>query len=141
MIRLFLILWISVPAICSGQVAKVNATTPTTGFFQIFIALAVVIMLMLVAAWLFKRLGPITTGHKVPVKVIGGVNIGNRERVMVIEVGEQWIVIGVTANQINTLSTMPKLEQLPSDSANQSSENQFSNWLKKTIEKRSAASK
>lgn len=120
--------------------AETKAISPTTGFLQILLGLAAVIVLMLFAAWLFKRIGPAVTGNKIPVNIIGGVNVGNRERIMVVEVADQWIVVGVTAQQITTLSTMPKQEQLVAEQlAKQMSTqaaNPFSAWLAKTIEKR-----
>ena len=33
--------------------------------------------------------------------------LGQRERVVVVEVGATWLVLGVTTNQINTLHTLP----------------------------------
>jgi len=115
--------------------------SPSTGLLQIFLALAAVIGLMLLIAWLFKRIGPMNSMNKVPMKIVGGLNIGNRERIMVVEVGDQWLVLGVTAQQINTLSSMPK-QELPTTATEISNlpatqTNQFSYWLKKTLEKRS----
>jgi flagellar protein FliO/FliZ len=112
--------------------------SPSTGLLQIFLALVAVIGLMLLIAWLFKRIGPINSMNKVPMKVVGGLSIGNRERIMVVEVGDQWLVLGVTAQQINTLSSMPKQVIATSEPAhaNANPENQFSHWLKKTLDKR-----
>lgn len=120
--------------------ATAAATPPSAALGQIAYGLMAVLALMLVAAWVFKKINPITLGNKVAVKVVGGVNIGNRERVMVVEVADQWIVIGVTATQINTLSTMPKMAfsdtATTDQTANKAPAMQFSSWLKKTIEKR-----
>ena len=122
---------------------ETKAISPTTGFLQILLGLAAVITLMLFAAWLFKRIGPAVTGNKIPVNIIGGVNVGNRERIMVVEVADQWIVVGVTAQQITTLSTMPKQEQLVAEQLakqmNTQAVNPFSAWLAKTIEKRNSS--
>jgi flagellar protein FliO/FliZ len=122
------------------ETTNAPATLPSAALGQIAYGLMAVLALMLVAAWLFKKINPVALGNKVPVKVVGGVSIGNRERVMVIEVADQWIVIGVTATQINTLSTMPKVtppeEMLPITSADKLPSTQFSSWLKRTIEKR-----
>ncbi len=116
--------------------AQANAVSPSAGLFQIFLALAVVIAIMLLLAWIVKRVGPIASGHQLPVKVIGGISIGNRERVMVIEVADQWLVLGVTAQQINTLASMPK-QELPDTATNPNNVTApFADWLKKTLEKR-----
>jgi flagellar protein FliO/FliZ len=117
--------------------AETAAISPTTGLLQIFLGLIAVLALMGVAAWLFKKMGPVNTGNKIPVKIVGGVSVGNRERIMVVEVADQWIVVGVTANQINTLSTMPKQEKLVEETQTAAIENQFSTWLKRTMAKRS----
>ena len=116
--------------------AEQTAISPTTGLLQIFLGLAAVLALMAFAAWAFKRIGPVTSGNKVPVKIVGGVNVGNRERIMVVEVADQWIVVGITASQINTLSTMPKQANLVEQQDDAQPVNQFSTWLKRTMDKR-----
>ncbi|MCU6435395.1 flagellar biosynthetic protein FliO [Undibacterium sp. Jales W-56] len=115
-----------------------TAISPTTGLLQIFLGLVAVLVLMTFAAWFFKRIGPAVTGNKVPVTVIGGVNVGHRERIMVVEVADQWIVVGVTAQQITTLSTMPKQAQLEASGTSNATANPFASWLARTMEKRSA---
>jgi flagellar protein FliO/FliZ len=120
-----------------ASAAEATAISPVAGLFQILLGLAAVLTLMAVAAWLFKKIGPVNTGNQLPVKVIGGVSVGNRERIMVVEVADQWIVVGITAQQINTLSTMPKQEKLVETSSTLLKENQFSSWLKRTMDKRS----
>jgi flagellar protein FliO/FliZ len=122
-----------------AQARGQTSVSASTGLLQIFLALAAVIGLMLLIAWLFKRIGPINSMNKVPMKVVGGLSIGNRERIMVIEIADQWLIVGVTAQQINTLSSMPKQEITSLDPGNNTTahqENQFSYWLKKTLEKR-----
>ncbi len=86
--------------------------TPGAGLLQITLALLFVLGLMFFAAWAFKRIGPVTSANKIPMKILGGLNVGNRERVMVIEVGDQWLVLGVTASNITNLATLPKQESL-----------------------------
>lgn len=116
--------------------AEQTAISPTAGLLQIFLGLVAVLALMAVAAWSFKKIGPVASGNKVPVKVVGGVNVGNRERIMVVEVADQWIVVGVTASQINTLSTMPKQMNLVEQQDETQPVHQFSTWLKRTMDKR-----
>lgn len=124
----------------SSQVsAQSNSVSAGTGLLQIFLALAFVIAIMLFLAWLLKRVGPISSANKLPVQVIGGISIGNRERVMVIEVADQWLVLGVTAQQINTLATLPKQDLPVSESGTSQLTTPFSDWLKKTIEKRNTS--
>lgn len=122
-------------AALAGEAVPVSPS-PSGGLLQIVTALLFVLGLVLMAAWLMRRLGPMTVGNKIPVKVIGGINVGNRERVMVVEVGDQWLILGVTANNINNLGSMPKQEELLNQAAQTAANDPFSAWLKRTLDKR-----
>ena len=113
------------------------ADTPATAgnLFQVLFGLVVVLGLMAGAAWILKRLGVAKLSAGAPVKIIGGVSVGGRERVMVVEVGDQWIVVGVAPGRVNALSTLPRQEAPATELAAPDGKN-FSAWLKQTIEKR-----
>lgn len=80
-------------------------------------SLAVVLGLILAIAWLLKRSKLRLMNNPVPMKVIGGLSLGTRERVIVVEIGEQWHVLGVTAQSITPITQLPK-QALPEVSAN-----------------------
>ncbi len=122
----------------SPAFAAENAPVSTGGgVIQIATALLLVLGLVIMAAWLMRRLGPMmNVGNKIPLKIIGGINVGSRERVMVVEVADQWLVLGVTASNINTLASIPKQEELLNQSAQTTANDPFSAWLKRTLEKR-----
>lgn len=87
------------------------AQAPLTGFstlFQVVVALGLVLAAIGMAAWLARRYlpgGGVTSG---PVRVVGGVMVGTRERVVVIEIDGTWIVLGVTASHVQALHTLPR---------------------------------
>ncbi len=96
--------------------------------FQAFGGLAIVVALMFGSAWIFRRSGGLQAINRGPVKIVGGVRVGTRERVMVLEVADTWLVVGVTAGQINALHTLPRqLEDQPS--ATQTLASPFPQWL------------
>lgn len=136
----FPLLLLAASASAAVPAKEVSSVAPATGLLQIFLGLIAVLALMAAAAWFLKKMGPVTKGNTVPVKIVGGVNLGNRERVMVVEIADQWLVLGVTASQINTLSTLPKQEQEVAERTTTIAENQFSVWLKRHIEKRTQVS-
>lgn len=107
----------------------------TGGLFQVFSGLIVVLGLLGVAAWFLKRIGGAKTHGTGAVHVVGGVSVGTRERVLVVEVADQWIVVGVAPGQISSLATMPKQIAPEAVSAGAPAPN-FAQWLKKTIDKR-----
>jgi flagellar protein FliO/FliZ len=59
---------------------------------------------------------------------------------MVVEVGDQWIVVGASPGRVNALATMPKGDAASSATlaGRTPSASSFSDWLKQTIDKRNA---
>ncbi|WP_444845567.1 flagellar biosynthetic protein FliO, partial [Duganella caerulea] len=113
------------------------ATSPGGGLLQSLFALVFVVALMLGAAWLLKRFGPKNFGGgNSNVKLVGALSVGARERILVVEVGEQWIVVGASPGRMNALATMPRQESSePATTAALPTAN-FAEWFKQTIEKR-----
>jgi flagellar protein FliO/FliZ len=102
---------------------------------QVLLGLIVVLGLMAGAAWLLKRFGAMKTSAGSTVKIVGGVSVGTRERVVVVEVADQWIVVGVAPGRVNSLATMPR-QEIASTTENTSTAPNFATWLKQTIDKR-----
>jgi len=121
-----------------GNALAAQAPSAAGSLVQTVLSLGFVIALLVGLAWLLKRFGPkhITGGTKV--KLVGALSVGARERILVVEVGEQWIVVGASPGRMNALATMPRQEvdenelagAQPVPGAN------FAEWFKQTIEKR-----
>lgn len=98
---------------------------------QMIVGLALIIGLLFVGAFVLRKLnGGRGFGQTGPLRIIGGLMIGPRERIVMIEAGDAWIVIGIVPGQIRTLHTMPKGE-IP---ATPDTMAPFSHWLKKMSE-------
>lgn len=96
----------------SAQTATVAApqAMPQAGssLMQVSGALAVIILLILLAGWLAKRFGfSAKSGLSKEVKLRSSVSLGTRERIVVVEVEDVRLVLGVTASQITHLHTLP----------------------------------
>lgn len=118
-----------------------TATSPGAGgLLQTIMALMLVLALLAGLAWVMKRYGPKMSGGSANLRVVGALNLGGRERIMVVEVGDQWIVVGAAPGRVNALHTMPRQEGelTPAASHGGVPSNNFSDWLKKTIDKRNA---
>ncbi len=74
---------------------------------QVVAALAVVLATIAGAAWLLRRALPVAGGTGT-VRVVGGTMVGPRERVVVVEVGDTWLVLGVTSSHVNALHTLAR---------------------------------
>lgn len=122
-----------------------SATSPGAGgLLQTILALMLVLGLLVGLAWVMKRYGPKMSGGSANLRVVGSLNLGGRERIMVVEVGDQWIVVGAAPGRVNALHTMPRQEGQFEAATNVgggvagSPGANFSDWLKKTIDKRNA---
>ena len=100
---------------------------------QMALGLLLIIGLLIAAAVVLRKMnGGRSFGHSGPMRIIGGLMISARERIVLLEVGDQWIVIGVVPGQIKTLHTLPKGE-LPEGGT--SDEMPFGRWLKQITER------
>ncbi len=70
---------------------------------QILIALALVSLSIFALAWLVKRLGNTSFLQSKGLKIVSSMPLGTREKLVVIEVENKKLLLGVTAHNINTL--------------------------------------
>lgn len=123
-------------AVSTAATASTSTTSTAGNLMQVTLGLLVVLGLMAAAAWVLRRFNTAKGNNAAHIKIIGGVSVGNRERVIVVEIADQWIVVGVAPGRVNALATMAKQETtIVTDAA--PSKN-FSSWLAQTIEKRNA---
>jgi flagellar protein FliO/FliZ len=118
------------------------ASSSTGSLLQTLFALIVVLGVLGALAWFLKRYGPKAGGGNATMRIVGSLNLGGRERLLVVEVGNQWIVVGASPGRVNALATMPKQEGKDATeptaalAAHGPSANSFADWLKQTIDKR-----
>lgn len=93
------------------------AAVGASGLLQAGFGMAVVVGLIFLCAWLARRFGLQRLGGGHLVKVVSSAALGQRERVVVVEVGGQWLVLGVTSSQVNMLHTLPAQAQPASGTA------------------------
>ncbi|MCA1322597.1 flagellar biosynthetic protein FliO [Herbaspirillum sp. alder98] len=122
----------------AAPASTASASLPSTGgsVVTMLLGLIAVLAVMAAVAWLLKRVGLTRAlSGTSAARVIGGVSVGTRERVMVIEVGDQWIVVGVAPGRVNALTTMPRQEHVAAQMTPPAGP-AFANWLKHTMDKR-----
>lgn len=84
------------------------SAVPGSPLLQVSGALLGIIAFILIVAWLAKRVGLAgkTAGAR-GLKLAASTSLGPRERVVIVEVEDARLVLGVTASQINILHTLP----------------------------------
>lgn len=105
---------------------------------QFGLGLAIVLGLILGAGWFMKRFSFGPTGAGL-IKVIAGAPVGQRERVVVVEIGDTWMVLGVAPGRVNTLHTLPRGDHNASHTLAAGAPPNFATWLKHTMDKRRGA--
>lgn len=103
---------------------------------QVILALGLVLGLIVGAAWLMRRFALLPGAANQHLRVVSGVMVGQRERVVIVEVQERWLVLGVTGEQVNLLHTLDKPDNLPVPAPAAPA---FAQWLQAAIEKRKGA--
>jgi len=74
---------------------------------KIGLALLGVIGLILLCAWLLRRFGGTSLRLGAHLRVVGSSALGQRERLVLVEMAGTWLLLGVTASQISKLHEMP----------------------------------
>lgn len=77
------------------------------GLLQAGFGLAMVLALIFLCAWAARRFGLQQPGGGRLLKVVASAMVGQRERVVVVEIGGTWLVLGVAAGQVRALHTLP----------------------------------
>ena len=114
-------------------VASATVSSPFVNVLQMLLALVVVLGLIALFAWLMRRM---SQGQRLgggALKVRGGVMLGPRERVVLLEVADTWIVVGVGGGQVNALHAMPRPANAEPTSGDPVASPTFSTWLQRAV--------
>jgi flagellar protein FliO/FliZ len=105
---LFALIALASPAVYAA--AELPAVSTSGALFQGLLGLGMVLAALAAFFWFLRRFSPGQSAAQGVVKVVGGVMLGPRERLVVVEVGETWLLLGVGGGQVSTLHTLPRPE-------------------------------
>jgi len=88
--------------------SRLSDPNMTGNLIQTTLGLLIVLLVIGVAAWAFKRFGNVHVGAQGRMKIIGGISLGTRERAVLLQVGEEQLVIAVSPGRIQTLHVLEK---------------------------------
>ena len=117
---------------CAGQAVPAFAESGpevdiggVSGLMDVLFALIAVLALVFVLAWGMRRMQGFAGGGNHHVRVIAQVALSTRERLMLVEVAGEQILLGVGSTGIRTLHVLKE----PIDEADQSDTRPFRAWL------------
>jgi flagellar protein FliO/FliZ len=103
-----------------------------TNLLQVLLALVLVLALIAGMAWLMRRMGGLTQVGGGVVRVLGGVPVGQRERVVLIQVGGKQLLLGVAPGRVQTLHVLDEpISMTPATDGGETFAARLSSALKK----------
>lgn len=117
LIALLLVVCIDVSA--ADQLTTPSGAIEASDYFKVMLGLVFVIALFLASTFLFKRFGNGPMLGRGQLRVVDGLHLGNRERLMLVELNGKQILLAITPGRINKLDMVDVLssEEVSSDPA------------------------
>lgn len=93
----------------SAQILPAGSAHIASPLLSVSATLAGIIVLILCIAWLARRFGltGVRASGKKTLHISASVNLGPRERIVIVDVEDARLVLGVTNSQITPLHTLP----------------------------------
>jgi flagellar protein FliO/FliZ len=82
-------------------------------YLQVLVGLVLVVVVIFGIAWFMRRFGHLPTGGQGVVRMVGGLSMGQRERIVLLQVGETQLLVGVAPGYLRTLHVLEQPVSLP----------------------------
>ncbi|NOQ78408.1 MAG: flagellar biosynthetic protein FliO [Gammaproteobacteria bacterium] len=92
----------------SNQITKKD-TSANKDALNVFLGLIVILVMIFSLAWFMKKMGYSNVTGQGQLKIIASLNLGQKEKIVLIQVGKQQLLVGMTATQINTLHVLDEV--------------------------------
>ena len=92
-----------------GKAAVINHDTVAASalnagnYIQMIVGLLFVVGMIFAIAWLLRKMGRFQNAAGTGMKLLGGLSLGQRERALLIQVGETQLLLGVAPGRVQTL--------------------------------------
>lgn len=131
--------FIALPAIffllaAEASAQAVGAPSMSSSLLQMFLGLAGVLALLVGSLWLLKKLTMQRGAAAGLMRVVAATAVGGRERVVIVEVGSTWLVLGVAPGHVSALAEIPR-QSVPEPPAGAGTTT-MPDWLRHLTQKR-----
>ncbi len=92
----------------AGEVPKIPSVMGAGNVLQILAGLFVVLVMIIGTGWLLKRYGGMGSVSNANLKVVAGITVGQREKIVVVQAGEVQVLVGVSPGNIRALHVLEK---------------------------------
>ena len=108
---------------------------------QMLVGLILVIAAILVLAFVMRRVGGIQSRLGSQFRVMGGISVGSRERVLLLQVGERQLLVGVAPGRVQTLHVLeePIRAEVPPRDGGSQADSPFARRLRAVLHREQAS--
>lgn len=101
----------------AGALAAVQAATPTLpgtpvvgggDILGLLVSMLIVIAVIIVLGWLYSRSRFVGGGSTEAIQIVASRALGTKERLLIVEVADQQLLVGMTASGVQTLHVFDK---------------------------------
>ncbi|HEY8160139.1 MAG TPA: flagellar biosynthetic protein FliO [Methylobacter sp.] len=100
------------------------------------IGLLIVLAIFFFCVWGMRKLSGITAGGTEKMRIVGGLSLGMREKVILLQVGKKQLVLGVTPGRIDALHVLEGDDCLSNESPSIGKDSGFSAIVQQVIKGR-----
>jgi len=113
----------------------VKPVVPQAGesLISVMFSLILVVAIIFLIAWSMRRMGGKVFKTNSAIKVISGISMGSREKVVLVQVGKQQLLLGVAPGRVQTLHVLQ--DPVESDVSDNDSDGSFASRLKSIVNK------
>ncbi len=116
-----------------AAVEKATNTLSSAHVLNWALGLIVVLCLFFACVWLVRKTGTLSINTKTNMKVVSGLSLGMREKLILVQLGEKQLVLGVTPGRIDKLLVLEGNDQLFKDTLGKGADGDFSKKLKQVL--------
>lgn len=97
------------------------------------LGLVIVLALFLACVWIMKKMGALPTNNKDGMRVVSGLSLGMREKLVLVQVGDKQLLLGVTPGRVEKLLVLEGEDVLYQQVRSESRDGDFSQKLKQIM--------
>ena len=109
----FLSLLLALPAVAAEPAASMSSSGMGTQMTKLLFGLLLVVGLIFVLAWLLRRVQQINPRSNQAIKLISSHALGPRDRLVLVQVGREQVLLGLSAGRITPLHVLEEPVHLP----------------------------
>lgn len=109
----FFALLVALPALAAEPAASMSSTDMGAQLSKLLLGLLLVVGLIFLLAWLLRRVQQMNPRGTQVIKLVSSQALGPRERLVLVQVGSEQVLIGLSAGRITPLHVLKEPVHLP----------------------------